>query len=246
MPDGSALQSSVAPISRHTLADRVYADLKELVLSGQIPPGEKVTLRGLAAALGTSPMPVRDAIGRLVSDRALDMLPNRTVQVSWPSRERFEEIVAIRCSLEGLAATLAAERRTPADLREIERQARAFDKVMARDDPDGPRAVQANRHLHFAVYAAAASPTLYEMIEGLWLQVGPVLNFSITDALGSGGRWWATPGPDGEASEVHRWHRDLVVAIAAGDGETARTALVGDITQASRKVIQSGRLAQTE
>lgn len=245
MPDGSALQSSVAPISRHTIADRVYADVKELVLSGQIPPGEKVTLRGLAAALGTSPMPVRDAISRLVSDRALEMLPNRTVQVSWPSRERFEEIAAIRCSLEGLAATLAAARRSAADLREIEKQARAFDGLMALAEPDAARAIQANRRLHFSVYAAAASPTLYEMIEALWLQVGPVLSFSITDSLASGARWWAAPSEEDGSSDVHRWHRDLVRAIAARDGEAARTALVGDITQACEKVVLSGRLSGT-
>ena len=245
MPDGRALQSSVAPISRYTLADRVYADVKELVLSGQIPPGEKVTLRGLAAALGTSPMPVRDAIGRLVSDRALEMLPNRTVQVSWPSRERFEEIVAIRCSLEGLAASFAATRRSAEDLREIERQANAFDKLVGQDEPDGANAITANRRLHFAVYDAAASPTLREMIEALWLQVGPVLSFSITDALDSGVRWWSATTPGGlEVPDVHRWHHDLVAAIAAGDAEGARAAIIGDITEASTKVIQSGRLSR--
>lgn len=246
VPDGRALQSSVAPISRHTLADRVYADLKELVLSGQIPPGEKVTLRGLAAALGTSAMPVRDAIGRLVSDRALEMLPNRTVQVSWPSRERFEEIVAIRCGLEGLAASFAAIRRSAEDLREIERQAKAFDELVGQAEPDGANAITANRRLHFAIYDAAASPTLREMIEALWLQIGPVLSFSITDALDSGVRWWNAPPPGGrtEMPNVHRWHHDLVAAIAAGDADGARAAIVGDITEASTKVIQSGRLSR--
>ena len=52
------------------MADKVYLDIKRLLLSGAIPPGEKVTLRGLAQGIGTSPMPVRDAVTRLVIEGA--------------------------------------------------------------------------------------------------------------------------------------------------------------------------------
>lgn len=242
---GGALEASVGRISRDTLADRVYADLKELVLSGQIPPGEKLTLRRLAAALGTSPMPVRDAVGRLVSDKALEVLPNRSVQVSWPSRERFEEIVLIRCHLEGLAAELAASRRTGAQLQEIRRHARAFETVTSRATADGPGAIRANRLLHFAVYDAAGSPTLGEFIRALWLQIGPVLAVSVNDALDAGSGWWRTADGSsaGGAPYMHRWHRDLVEALEARDGEAARRAVVGDITEGTAKIIESGRLS---
>lgn len=249
MVDTSALVSNVARLSRHTLADQVYADIKELIFAGQIPPGEKVTLRGLAAALGTSAMPVRDAVSRLVSDKALDMLPNRTVQVSWPSPERFEEIVLIRSDLEGLAAELAAERRTAGDLAQIEDLATRFDELVAPDRFDGSGAIRANRLFHFAVYDAAKSPILREMIEALWLQIGPVLAFSITDAQSSGMRWWDVPKavsggkPNGSRESTHRLHHDLVDALAARDGAAARRAIAGDIREASTKIIQSGRLS---
>lgn len=251
MPDGGSLVANVARISRDTLADRVYADLRELVLAGRFPPGEKLTLRGLAAALGTSPMPVRDAVGRLVSAKALEMLPNRTVQVSWPSRERFDEIVLIRSNLEGLAAEIAATRRTPEELDAIRRQVAAFEDVADGLEVGSPRAIKANRLLHFTVYDAARSPMLREMIGELWLQIGPLLAAVVNDALTAGAKWWHYD-PDGKTTGVekaasppymHRWHRDLVAAIEAKDGPAARRAIVGDITDGAAKIIESGRLS---
>ena len=251
MPDSGALEANIARIPRDTLADRVYADLTELVLAGRFPPGEKLTLRGLAAALGTSPMPVRDAVGRLVSDKALEMLPNRTVQVSWPSRERFDEIVLIRCNLEGLASELAATRRSDAELSAIRRHAEIFEELADRAEAGSPRAIEANRLLHFAVYDAARSPMLREMIGALWLQIGPVLALAVNDALTSGAGWWhpaTEAGPSGARAEsapyMYRWHRDLVAALVAGDGEAARRAVVGDITDGAAKIIESGHLSR--
>lgn len=251
MPDRGSLRVNVARISRDTLADRVYADLRELVLAGHFPPGEKLTLRGLAAALGTSPMPVRDAVGRLVSAKALEMLPNRTVQVSWPSRERFDEIVLIRSNLEGLAAELAATRRTAAELNAIKRLAAAFEEVADRQEAGSPRAIKANRRLHFTVYDAAGSPMLREMIGALWLQIGPLLALAVNDALTSGANWWhsrpnevkAAGGTTASPPYMHRWHRDLVAAIEAADGLAARRAIVGDIMDGAAKIAESGLLS---
>jgi DNA-binding GntR family transcriptional regulator len=74
-----SLHAKVARIERRTLADRVYDDIKSMLIQGTAAPGERLTLRGMAEALGTSPMPVRDAVSRLVAESALEILPNRTV-----------------------------------------------------------------------------------------------------------------------------------------------------------------------
>ena len=62
-------------IVRQTLSDQVYGDLKELLQAGEMEPGQRFTLRGLAAAIGTSAMPVREAVTRLAAEQALKCCP---------------------------------------------------------------------------------------------------------------------------------------------------------------------------
>jgi DNA-binding FadR family transcriptional regulator len=79
------LISAIAPVERETLNDRVYRELKNSIMAGSLKPGSELTLRSVADALGTSLMPVRDAMRRLVSERALEVLPSRR------SRYRFSQ-----------------------------------------------------------------------------------------------------------------------------------------------------------
>ena len=69
----------VSKLERETLHDRAYLELKKAIMSGAIRPGATITIRAMATALGTSPMPVREALRRLVAERALEMLPTRSV-----------------------------------------------------------------------------------------------------------------------------------------------------------------------
>ena len=59
-------------IQRETLNDRVYQQLRTMIMSGAVSPGKELKLRELAKELHVSLMPVRDAIGRLVVERAQD------------------------------------------------------------------------------------------------------------------------------------------------------------------------------
>ena len=96
----TGLAEKVARVSRVTLSEVVYRDIRELLLAGQVAPGEKFTLRGLAEAVGTSPMPVREAVGRLSAEGALEILANRAIRVPIMTRERFEELTVIRADIE--------------------------------------------------------------------------------------------------------------------------------------------------
>jgi DNA-binding GntR family transcriptional regulator len=65
------LGSSIGPVERETLNDRVYRELKNSIMTGAFKPGAELTLRSVAEALGTSFMPVRVAMRRLVTNVAL-------------------------------------------------------------------------------------------------------------------------------------------------------------------------------
>ena len=107
------------PIVHQTLSARVYQDLRELIISGQLQPGQRLTLAGMATALGTSVMPVREAINKLAADDALEILPNKSVRVPLITRARFQELVVIRVVVEGLAVETAAARITAAQLKTL-------------------------------------------------------------------------------------------------------------------------------
>src|SRR3546814_5225300 len=109
-----------------TLWGRGYADLKELLMAGGMGPGQGFALRGLAATVGTSAMPVREAVGRLAAEQALEVMPNRAIRVPIMTRDRFLELRTIRIQLEGLAIVQAAQHRSAAELAEIQAYEQEF------------------------------------------------------------------------------------------------------------------------
>ncbi|WP_224003400.1 GntR family transcriptional regulator [Aureimonas sp. SA4125] len=225
------MAEKVTRVSRVTLSEVVYRDIRELLLAGQVAPGEKFTLRGLAEAVGTSPMPVREAVGRLSAEGGLEILPNRAIRVPIMTRERFAELTIIRAEIEGLAAQYAAERAAPHEIAAACGFHMQFAAVSAEADPDGAAALKLNKDMHFAVYRAAHMPNLLQIIDGLWLQVGPVINL---DLRASGRRL--------KEVEAHKHHARLVAALKDGDGAAARQALADDIRTAADFILATGDL----
>jgi len=73
---------NLEPLDRQTLGERAYARLADLLISGRLAPGEKLSLRAAADVLGVSIMPVREAVSRLVADKALEVLRARNTKAS--------------------------------------------------------------------------------------------------------------------------------------------------------------------
>ncbi len=225
----SDLGTVLAPLDRLTLGEQVYRDVRALLIAGQLAPGDRLTIRGLADALCTSPMPVRAAVQRLMAEGALDVTPNRAIRVPAMTRARFEELRTIRIAVEGLAAWHAAYARTEADLASVRRHHLAFGREVQKAKPELSVAIRHNQELHFAVYQAARMPTLMSIIEGLWLQVGPVLSLDLRTSV-----LWLTEVP------AHEHHTQLLAALERGDGEGARQAVANDIETAASFILARG------
>src|SRR3977135_4649241 len=93
-----------------SLRHQVYDSLREALTAGRFLPGQKLTFRFVAGALGVSLTPVREALRRLVAEGAFEMQPNRSVRVPLMTRAKILELRDIRIALEGLAAKQAAKR----------------------------------------------------------------------------------------------------------------------------------------
>ncbi|SNT42844.1 DNA-binding transcriptional regulator, GntR family [Tardiphaga sp. OK246] len=222
----------VEPLDRQTLGERAYAQLADLLISGRLAPGEKLSLRMAAEVLGVSIMPVREAVSRLVADKALEVAANRAVRVPVMSATQFRDLTKVRIAIEGHAAAEAAQLRGDRNLTSIaiaEAAMRAESEMKA---PDLPRAVELNKTFHFAVYEAAQSPILVEIIRALWLKAGPVINLDLRgnpDRLAKG--------------EAIRFHADVRKAIEIGDAEAAKVGIAADITSAANFILSRGGLS---
>jgi DNA-binding GntR family transcriptional regulator len=225
--------SSLTPVESATLGLRIYRGLRDYLMAGQLQPGQKLTLRELAAALNVSPMPVREAVRRLATEGALETLPNRRIRVPVMTRARFRELLRIRLALEGIAAEEAARRIRTEDIDRIEALNAEFTREMGRRQADGARLFRINKDLHFILYEAAAMPVLLATIEGLWLQIGPLLHLSLRTRANSKGR---NPSPD--------WHKRLVRGLRRRDGAAARRALEGDLRSAGDQILAEGDLPE--
>lgn len=209
---------AINKIDRNTLNERVYDELRRAIMSGRFPPGTSVTLRALAAVVGTSEMPVRDAVRRLVVERALVSLPNRSVIVPILNETTFREISDIRRQLETLATQHAAERVDAKDIAAL----RTILRAMAVSKTH-TRYLELNQDFHFRIYAAADRPMLYSMIESIWMQTGPLMNLV---ELRAG------------KTEAETHHADAVEALARHDAKSAAAAIAADISGAANFIVE--------
>jgi DNA-binding GntR family transcriptional regulator len=213
--------------STAALHGRVYAELRNALMSGRFAPGSLVSLRMLASLLGTSPMPVRAAINRLIAEQALEMRANRTVAVPILTHRQFLDLTELRILLEGRAARLAARNTNDALLKTL---ADLSDRAaVAGQRQQMQVALRLNRDFHFTLYAAAESQMLQQMIEMLWLQAGPLLHLTLAE----------TPA---------RWngqhHFEILDALREQDLEGVARGIKADISVSSDYILSRGRFIE--
>ncbi|MBV9968695.1 MAG: GntR family transcriptional regulator [Xanthobacteraceae bacterium] len=206
-----------------TLQRRVYNALARGLMGGMFTPGEAVSLRTLAARVGTSAMPVREAVSRLIAEGALVMLPNRSVIIPRMSRERFIELSRARQRLEGMLAEIGCTNARKADIDALARINEDLRRAIA--GADTPTAMIGNMEFHFAFYALARSQVVLPLIETLWRQAGPFVALS---AKMPNVRW------------TQRHHARLLAALRAGKARAARQAIEDDIEETLQQLLKKG------
>jgi DNA-binding GntR family transcriptional regulator len=226
-------RSALSPVTRETLHDRVYAELRRSLIHGMLDAGASLRIQDLAKTLQTSTMPVREALGRLVSEQALESLPNRTVRVPVIKREKLDDLARARCLVEGELVALALPNLTADDfakLRELTSQCEAAFTSDASDKAH--RTSELNHAFHFYIYRAASSAVLIPVVESLWLQSGPYVRAAaqIHDELR-------------DMSGTHH-HWALIDAMERRDRAQAVKTLKNDITRSFNLVRR--RLADAE
>jgi len=164
--------------SKQTMQQKVYQELRRSLMVGAFVPGQNISLRKLAESLQTSLMPVREAVNRLIAERAFEMLPNRTVIIPTMDEEKLAELMYWRKVLEGASAEAATTNISPRRLKKIEIINEELHRAV--DDNELQLTLIKNQEFHFEIYEASKNTILLPMIESLWLQGGPFLYYSLS------------------------------------------------------------------
>jgi DNA-binding GntR family transcriptional regulator len=196
------------------LQEQLYQRLRADLLAGRYLPGQRLKIRDLAAAWGTSPMPVRAALQRLAAEGALEGEAQRSLHVPQMDGERYRHLLQVRLSLEGLAAEEGARRMDADTLQQLQQASQAMQAAL--DQRDVQAYLQHNSQFHLGLYRAAGNPLLLRLIESLWLQVGPFFNQRFTAADLS--------------LRLNEFHQQCLQAILAGDALAARASIERDLS----------------
>lgn len=211
---------SVERIQQRATNLKVYDQVRDALVAGQFRPGDTLSTRQFAEALGVSQMPVREAFHRLVAEGVLENRPNRTIGLPYITLPEFEEIVEMRIHLESFAGAKAAPIISDRDVRALCDLADAMEK--AAEEWDTTSHLGLNRQFHFILYRASGSSELVKLIEQIWLRIGPFL------------RWISSPKDTRARS--NRNHRAIIAACRDRDADAAAKAVTKDLTDGAEVV----------
>jgi DNA-binding GntR family transcriptional regulator len=153
---------SIPPIAQPaSLAGLVYGSLKELIVTLQIDPSQRLDERSLATQLGISRTPLREAIQRLVVEGFLRVEPRRGVFVNEKSKKEIVEILYVRAALESMGARLATKHVTETDVVVLRSIFAPFSPDTVEQQTDGFS--MANVNFHEQVLELSGCSKLVEM-----------------------------------------------------------------------------------
>ncbi|MGP3933069.1 GntR family transcriptional regulator [Nonomuraea sp. KM88] len=206
---GPAAESHPAP--HLTKADHAYLRVKELILSGELPPASVIAQARLAGDIGISTTPLREALRRLKSEGLVELDAHRDARVAPLAAEEARDLLELRRSLDPLAVALAAERRTRADIAAMRAAGQGLEPL-----PGNPayEHLAAHRAFHRALYSASHNDLLIQTLDGLWDKSDRYRRLALEAGRDQEAR-------DRSAAE----HEALVELVIAGDGEGAAAVM---------------------
>lgn len=207
-----------------------YDRLREQILTGEFAEGDWLREGALATALGTSRTPVRDALRRLHGDGLVELAPNRGARVTGFAQSDVTDIFELRALLEGFAARKAAER-GQVDTAYLSALCDAMETAAIGRIDASEEITRLNLQLHAAVHEASGSAMLPRLLEG-------VIAVSLV-------RHTFHHYDEQETARSFAQHRDLVRALAAGDGDWAEAVMVAHI-RGARPTVERARTTQRD
>jgi DNA-binding GntR family transcriptional regulator len=190
-----------------TKSDLAYTRVRELILSGTLAPGAVLPQAALAHQIGMSTTPLREALRRLKQEGLVELDAHRDARVRPLDATEARDLLELRRSLDPLAASLAAQRRTDADLDDLRA---ALDGLEALSTSPSIAQLESHHRFHAAIHRASHNALLVQTLDGLWVKTDRYRRHGLESGRSHEER-------DARAAE----HRRLFEAVRDGDAETA-------------------------
>ena len=204
--------------ARHHVADY----LRQAILTGELQPGDKLAVGEVAARLGVSQTPAREALQLLAGEGLVRINEYRGADVAELSADEYEEIMLMRLPLEGLAACEGVAGITEDGIKQMRAKLKALADAAERGDLG--EFVRIDRQFHQIHYLASGRRSLWERIINL--------RYAAERYTRLGYRF-----PGIGMKETVRSHRALLKAVEAGDGERAAAVMVADLNQTFESIL---------
>ncbi|SCZ00126.1 GntR family transcriptional regulator [Alkaliphilus peptidifermentans] len=205
------------------LREIVFENLREAILEGKLEPGQRMMEIQLAEQLGVSRTPVREAIRKLELEGLVIMVPRKGAYVADVSIKDIMEVLEIRAVLEGLAASLAAERMTDEELDELEMISYQFKRSYQQDDVEGM--IEKDIEFHERIFNSARNEKLVQIAQGLREQI---YRFRVTYI-----------SEYNKAKELVEEHQAILETISQRDAEKAYEVAAKHIENAGSHMMES-------
>jgi DNA-binding GntR family transcriptional regulator len=208
----------IAPLPSHEVT---YRNARDLILYGDLAPGQAVTIQGIVAHLGAGITPAREAIRRLTAEGALRVCGNRRLMVPELTLEQLQELTYARTGIEPQIARLAAVALEPADIDLLEQIDARVNAALNAGDIHGY--LRENHAFHWTLYAHSEAEILMASAASHWLRVGPSLRIMVRRD---------------QSSPLTDMHEVTLAALRDGDYEAVGEAIHNDILQGHAHIAQ--------
>jgi DNA-binding GntR family transcriptional regulator len=200
----------------------VFQKMRDMILFGELAPGQQITIQGLATALETGVTPVREAIRRLIAEGALTETDNRRVSVPELNLSLLQELSFARLSIEPHLAKLASKQITSAQIDDLEVIDAQLDDAITSGDVTAY--LHLNYKFHRTLYDYSGTDILLSLADALWLRAGPSLRVVC-------GRYGTLNLPD--------MHEEAIAAMRARDPDAVAKAIHQDIEQGHSQIARA-------
>lgn len=211
----------------HPLGDRVYRALRDAIIDGRLAPGQWLRQEALAQELGTSQLPVREAIRRLAAEGLAVRIPYKGIQVVEYSAEDLLDMFHIRLALESLAVRYAAPRIGAEDLQALERNLEQARRCTGQEQMVQRR--ELNKEFHLIICRASGRRYLIRQIEAMWVWFPSTMSYE-------GMRRQQALTRERLEREQHE-HRAILSALAAGDAQRVEAEIQAHIRHLSHELL---------
>ncbi|HET7667347.1 MAG TPA: GntR family transcriptional regulator [Mycobacterium sp.] len=223
----AATRTGPPPVERPApLREAVFEALVEMIITRELEPGQHLVEKDLAAALGVSRQPVREALQRMHTDGWVDLRPALGAFVHIPTEAEADELLAARSILEAESAKLAAEQATPEQIEHLWELQRIGQEALAVDNEEV--LVSANASLHTYIVTMSGNKVLADLRASVEHRV----------------RWYYLPIAQVRSKDAWTEHAELITAIASRDAELAGR-LMRLHTERTREIYQDQRRQET-